>query len=53
MRRVYGVLLVGLLMFIPTSGLADEAMKNPFAGDEARLPKATCSSRPCVRVTAM
>jgi len=37
MRRVYGVLLVGLLMFIPTSGLADEEMKNPFAGDEAAI----------------
>ena len=37
MRRVYGVLLVGLLMCIPTSGLADEAMKNPFAGDEAAI----------------
>ena len=37
MRGVYGVLLVGLLMFIPTSGLADEEMKNPFAGDEAAI----------------
>ena len=37
MRRVYGVLLVGLLMFIPTSGWADEEMKNPFAGDEAAI----------------
>ncbi len=37
MRRVYGVLLVGLLMFIPASGWADEEMKNPFAGDEAAI----------------
>ncbi len=37
MRRVYGVLLAGLLMCIPTSGLADEEMKNPFAGDEAAI----------------
>ncbi len=37
MRRVYGVLLIGLLMFIPTSVLADEAMKNPVAGDEAAI----------------
>ena len=37
MRRMSGVLLVGLLMFIPTNGLADEAMKNPFAGDEAAI----------------
>ena len=37
MRRVYGVLLVGLLMSIPTNGLADEAMKNPFAGDAAAI----------------
>ena len=37
MRRMYGVLLVGLLMCIPTKGLADEEMKNPFAGDEAAI----------------
>ncbi len=37
MRRVYGVLLAGLLMFVPMSVLADEEMKNPFAGDEAAV----------------
>ena len=37
MRRVYGMLLVGLLIFIPTSGLADDEMKNPFAGDKAAI----------------
>lgn len=37
MRRVYGMLLVSLLMFIPTSGLADEEMKNPVAGDAAAI----------------
>lgn len=37
MRRVYGVLLAGLLMFVPTSGLADEEMKNPVAGDAAAI----------------
>ena len=37
MRRVCGVLLVGLLICIPTGGLADEEMKNPVAGDAAAI----------------
>ncbi len=37
MRRVFGVLVVGLLMLLPTQGLADEAMKNPVAGDAAAI----------------
>ncbi len=37
MRRVYGVLLVCLLMSVPTSGLADGEMKNPVAGEAAAI----------------
>ena len=37
MQHVYGVLLVSLLMSIPASGQADEAMKNPVAGDAAAI----------------
>ncbi len=37
MRRVYGVLLVGLLMWLPVLGLADDAVQNPVAGDAAAI----------------
>ena len=37
MRRVYGVLLVGLLMWLPALGLADDAVQNPVAGDAAAI----------------
>ena len=58
MRRVYGVLLVGLLLSIPTKGLADEAVKNPFAGDAAAIAEgdmlfqAVCSGYCHVRAEA-
>ena len=37
MRNIYGVVLASLLMCIPAIGLADDAVKNPVAGDAAAI----------------
>ena len=37
MKNIYRILLTSILICVPTNGLADDAVKNPVAGDAAAI----------------